>query len=125
MGLDPGRAGTANAPMQIYKIFRAEEWAALRAQGETDGAPVDRADGFIHFSTAGQLSQTLARHFAGEDGLRLLACDADALSPDLRWEPARGGDLFPHLYRRLLIADVLWDRPVVLGPGGHQTGPLE
>ncbi|MBU3031306.1 DUF952 domain-containing protein [Paracoccus marinaquae] len=111
--------------MLIYKIFRAEEWAALQAAGQTDGAPVDVADGFVHFSTALQLPETLARHFAGEDSLTLLACDAGAMGHALRWEPSRGGDLFPHLYRPLRIADIRWTRPIDLGPDGHRTGPLE
>ncbi|HET9068457.1 MAG TPA: DUF952 domain-containing protein [Amaricoccus sp.] len=98
--------------MLIYKVFRAGEWAELEAAGETAGAPVDRADGFVHFSTAGQLAETLARHFAGEAGLVLVAVEAEAAGPALRWEPSRGGALFPHLHRRLGMADVLWARPL-------------
>lgn len=110
--------------MLIYKIFRADEWAAMQAAGQTLGAPVDIADGFVHFSTAAQLPGTLARHFAGEDGLTLLACEAEAMGDVLRWEVSRGGDLFPHLYRDLLASDILWSRPLPLGPGGHLTGEL-
>ena len=102
--------------MLIYKVFRAAEWAELDAAGQTDGAPVDRADGFIHFSTAEQLHGTLQRHFGGETGLWLLAVDAGAAAPDLRWEPSRGGALFPHLYRPLARADILWARPFEDGP---------
>ena len=98
--------------MLIYKVFRAAEWAELEALGETPGSPADRADGFVHFSTAEQLPGTLDRHFAGETGLMLLAVDADAAGPSLRWEPSRGGALFPHLYRPLARTDVLWSRPV-------------
>ncbi|MGR3756760.1 MAG: DUF952 domain-containing protein [Tranquillimonas sp.] len=98
--------------MLIYKIFRAQEWAAMRAAGETDGAPVDLADGYIHFSTAAQAPGTLAKHFAGESGLELVAVDAEALGPALRWEASRGGAPFPHLYRKLRMADVLWSRPI-------------
>ncbi len=105
--------------MLIYKIFRAPEWEAFRAAGQTDGAPVDLADGFIHFSTAAQAAETAAKHFAGEAGLVLLALEAEALGPALKWEPSRGGALFPHLYRRLLLEDVLWDRPLPLGASGH------
>ena len=111
--------------MLIYKIFRPAEWAELQAKGATAGAPIDRADGFVHFSTAAQLPVTLARHFAGEDGLTLLACDSDALGTGLRWEISRGGDDFPHLYRYLRLDDVLWTRPVKLTADGHQTGTLE
>jgi uncharacterized protein (DUF952 family) len=98
--------------MLIYKILRPADWAALERDGETAGAPVDVADGFVHFSTSAQLAETLRRHFAGETGLMLLAVDADALGADLRWEPARQGELFPHLHRRLCRAEVLWVRPV-------------
>ncbi|RMC34997.1 DUF952 domain-containing protein [Paracoccus alkanivorans] len=111
--------------MLIYKILRASEWAALRAQGRTTGAPVDIADGFVHFSTAAQLPGTLAKHFAGEDHLTLLACEAQALGGDLRWEPSRGGDLFPHLYRPLDMTDIRWTREITRGTDGHETGPLE
>jgi uncharacterized protein (DUF952 family) len=103
----------------IFKILRDGEWRALQAAGETDGAPVDRADGFIHFSAAHQREETARRHFAGETGLWLVACEADALGPALRWEPSRGGALFPHLYRRLALADVIEARPLPLGPEGH------
>lgn len=94
--------------MLIYKIFRSGEWAWLEGTGETQGASVDIADGYIHFSTAGQVAETLRRHFAGERNLWLVAVDADAAGAAIRWEPSRGGELFPHLYRRLARADVLW-----------------
>ena len=104
--------------MLIYKVLRAAEWTRFDAEGRTLGAPVDLADGFIHFSTAGQLAGTLSRHFAGETGTMLLAVDAEAAGPALRWEPSRGGALFPHLYRPLERADVLWARPLADGPAG-------
>ena len=97
----------------IYKVLRAAEWAALEAAGETDGAPVDVADGFIHFSTIDQLPGTLERHFAGEEGLVLAAVDETAIAGPIRWEPSRGGALFPHLYRRLAMGDVAWARPLM------------
>ena len=106
--------------MLVYKIFRADEWAAFQAAGETLGAPVDLADGFVHFSTAKQAAETAAKHFAGEDGLMLLALDAEALGDALKWEPSRGGALFPHLYRTLQMGDVLWHRPLPLGALGHE-----
>lgn len=95
----------------IYKILRAAELAEFVAAGETRGAPVDRADGFVHFSGPGQLAETAARHFAGEQGLWLVACDEAALGPALVWEPSRGGALFPHLRRPLGRGDVCWIRP--------------
>lgn len=105
--------------MLIYKIFRAPEWAALEAAGETAGAPIDLTDGFIHFSTAEQAAETAAKHFAGQDGLVLAALDADALGEALRWEPSRGGALFPHLYRVLKRDEVLWAKPLPLQDGAH------
>lgn len=110
--------------MLVFKILRASEWAALSGAGDTSGAPVDLADGFIHFSTASQLPETAARHFAGEDGLILLACDATDLGPALRWEPSRGGDLFPHLYRKLRLDDLRWHRPISRGSQGHEFGDI-
>lgn len=109
--------------MLIYKIFRASEWAELRQAGETPGAPVDRADGYVHFSTAAQVRETAAKHFAGQDGLMLLAARADTLDA-LRWEPSRGGALFPHLYRPLRLDDVLWARPLPLRDGVHDFAGL-
>lgn len=106
--------------MVIYKLLRAGEWAALARAGETAGSPADRADGFIHFSTAAQLPGTLAKHFAGERGLVLAAVDADALGDALRWEVARGGQLFPHLYRALRLPDLLWHRMLGEGPQGAE-----
>ncbi len=105
--------------MMIYKIFRASEWADLQRDGQTQGAPVDVADGYVHFSTAEQARETAAKWFAGETGLVLLACDADAMAPDITWEPSRGGALFPHLYRNLRMGDVVWDKPLPVAPDAH------
>jgi len=104
--------------MVIYKLLRAGEWVALSRAGEMAGSPADLADGFIHFSTAAQLPGTLAKHFAGERGLVLAAAEADALGNALRWEAARGGILFPHLYRGLRLPDLLWRRVLADGPEG-------
>ncbi len=105
--------------MLIYKIFRAPEWQELADHGKTAGAPVDVADGYIHFSTAQQARETAAKHFAKEDNLILAALDTETLGAALKWEPSRGGALFPHLYRALTLTDVLWTRPLPLGPNGH------
>ena len=104
--------------MLIFKIFRADEWRALYEQGETPGAPIDVIDGYVHFSTAEQVAETAAKHFADEDSLMVLALDARRLGT-IKWEPSRGGALFPHLYRNLRLNDVLWARPILLGPEGH------
>jgi uncharacterized protein (DUF952 family) len=105
--------------MPIYKILRRPEWDAFKAAGQTTGAPVDLADGYIHFSTAAQVAETAAKHFAAESDLVLVAVDPDRLGADLRWEPSRGGQLFPHLYRPLRMTDVLWDKSLPLGASGH------
>ena len=105
--------------MRIYKLLRAAEWAALNQTGQTAGAPVDLADGFIHFSTAQQVAATARRHFAGVEGLILAAFEADSLGAALIWEPSRGGALFPHLYGPLRLADVIWHRPLALVDGQH------
>lgn len=97
--------------MTIYKILRADEWADLQLLAETAGAPIDQADGFIHFSTAAQLAETARRHFANEVNLTVLAM-ADSIDPALTWEPSRAGDLFPHLYAPLRLVDVAWARPL-------------
>lgn len=82
----------------VYKILPAAEWAEARARGVFEGSAVDMADGYIHFSTEAQWRETLRRHFAGQEDLVLVAVPAEALGSGLKWEPSRGGDLFPHLY---------------------------
>ncbi|WP_170329408.1 DUF952 domain-containing protein [Ruegeria arenilitoris] len=106
--------------MLVYKIFRADEWALLQDQGASDGAPIDVSDGFVHFSTAEQALETAAKHFAGVEGLTLLACDADGMGDDLKWEVSRGGALFPHLYRQIRMTDVVWSRALPFDGQAHQ-----
>ena len=109
--------------MLIFKILTENQWRQLGNDGVFDGAPVDLADGFVHFSTAEQVRETAAKHFAGQRDLWLIACDSDSLDDALRWEPSRGGALFPHLYRQMLLAEVVWAKPLPLGPGGHDFPP--
>ncbi len=90
----------------VFKILTADQWSAMRALGRFDGSPADLADGFIHLSAADQVAGTAAKHFAGQEGLMLLTVDTDRLGSALRWEPSRGGALFPHLYAPLDLADV-------------------
>ena len=112
--------------MIVYKIVATEEWAEAEAAGAFTGASVDRADGFIHFSTAKQAPETAAKWFAGRGDLTLAAVNTEALGDDLRWEPSRGGALFPHLYAALPMSAVLWSRPLPLGSdGGHVFGILQ
>ncbi|MFX0542574.1 DUF952 domain-containing protein [Roseovarius sp. S4756] len=106
--------------MIVYKIFRADEWAALRRNGTSAGAPVDVVDGYVHLSTPEQAAETAAKHFAGEEGLFLLGIETDRLEGALEWEPSRGGALFPHLYRDLQLSDVAWAQPLPLKGGVHQ-----
>ena len=110
--------------MLIYKIFREREWQTLQDQGVTQGAPIDVADGFIHFSTAEQVRETAAKHFAGEGALILAAVNAGDLGADLKWEASRGGALFPHLYRHLTLRDVDWHAALPLHDNTHQF-PME
>ena len=105
--------------MMIYKIFRADEWAAFEAAGETLGAPIDLADGYVHISTATQVAETVSKYFSKREGLKILALDADTLGEALKWEPSRGGDLFPHLYRALQMEDVAWVKPLPLEGDDH------
>lgn len=111
----------------VYKICPAALWQEAERAGLFRGAPVDLADGYIHLSTAAQVRETAAKHFSGQRDLLLVAIDEVALGADLRWEPFRGGALFPHLYAGLPIAAVAWARPLPLGPdGGHlfpELGP--
>jgi len=95
------------AYVRIFKIATAAQWTAAQATGVFEGAPVDRADGYIHFSTEAQLAETLAKHFAGQRDLVILAVESEALGAALRWEPSRGGQLFPHLYGTLPVIAVV------------------
>lgn len=88
----------------IYKILPKSEWDAAVVAGRFEGSGIDLADGYIHFSTAAQARETARRHFAGREGLLVAAFETDDLGADLRWEPSRGGDLFPHLYGPLPTA---------------------
>jgi uncharacterized protein (DUF952 family) len=107
----------------VYKIVPASVWQNAKLVGIFEGAAIDLADGFIHFSTAAQAGETAARHFAGQSDLLLVAVDGDALGDRLRYEPSRGGDLFPHLYGALPLSAVLWEKPLPLDPDGAHLFP--
>ncbi len=109
--------------MRIYKVLRRSEHRSLLEHGMTKGSLDDQTDGFIHFSTATQLGETLSRHFAGETDLELVAVDADSLGEALKWEPSRGGQLFPHLYAELALDMVVQTQPIASGPSGHILPP--
>ncbi|MFB9911261.1 DUF952 domain-containing protein [Rhizobium paknamense] len=111
--------------MAIYKILSEELWQEAEKAGVFAGAPVDHADGFIHLSTAAQVRETAERHFTGQSGLLLAAVDPGTLGDALRYEPSRGGDLFPHLYGSLPLNAVLWIKPLPLGADGRHQFPEE
>ena len=110
----------------LYKICPAPLWRAAERDGRFRGSEVDLRDGFIHFSTAAQVAETAAKHFAGQRDLVLVRVDASALGDRLKWEPARGGALFPHLYGDLDLTAVMQVAPLPLGRNGrHQFPPLD
>ncbi|MEL6219138.1 MAG: DUF952 domain-containing protein [Pseudomonadota bacterium] len=111
--------------MLIYKVLTPPQYEDLQLHGEIPGAPVDIADGFVHFSTAEQLAETLAKHFAGQPDLWLLALDSEAedVAAALEWEPSRGGALFPHLYAALRLSDVVSEQQIAAGPDGVHRLP--
>ena len=102
----------------IYKIVADAAWERAVKVGRFDGAAVDLADGYIHFSTASQAQETARRHFTGQTDLVLAAFDAAAFGAALKWEPSRDGALFPHLYASLDPALALQVRPLTLGADG-------
>jgi len=110
---------------RIYKILPRADWTAAHEAGRFEGSPVDRQDGFIHFSTGAQAQETARRHFAGQTGLVVLEVEADDLGEALRWEASRGGDLFPHLYGPLDAHHVRYVTEAPLGDDGAPiTGDL-
>ena len=106
----------------IYKICPRPLWERAGRDRVFAGAPVDLRDGYIHLSTAAQVRDTAAKHFCGEADLVLVAVDEGALQ-GLRYEPSRGGALFPHLYGTLALAAVAWVQPLPLGPDGSHVFP--
>ena len=109
----------------IYKLVSADAWRVADREGTFQGAAIDLQDGYVHFSTAAQVGETARRHFAGQADLVIVAVDAGALGAALRWEPSRGGDLFPHLYAPLPVAAVRWVRPLPLGADGEHVFPSD
>jgi len=108
----------------IYKICPEAPWREAEREGVFRGTPNDLRDGFIHFSTAAQVAETARKHFAGQDGLLLIAVDTDSLGPSLAWEPSRGrSELFPHLYGELPLTAVERVEPLPLGAGGQHRIP--
>ncbi len=108
---------------RIYHMCRREEWQAARSLGRYAGSSQDKADGFIHFSTAEQIVESAAKHRAGQSGLVILEVEARLLGPALRWEASRGGALFPHLYGELPAAAVRRTADLPLAPDGRHVFP--
>lgn len=112
--------------MLVFKIVTAAEWQAAEQAGVFAGSAGDVRDGFIHLSTAAQVRETAARHFTAQPHLLLVAFAAVALGPALKWEPSRGGALFPHLHGALDPRLALWAKPLPLAAGGgHVFPPLD
>ena len=107
----------------IYKICERAAWREAERAGVYHGSDIDGRDGFIHFSTAAQVADTAARHFAGLTDLMLVAVDGEALGSSLKWEPSRGGNLFPHLYAALRVKAVLWAQPLQDEVDGRRALP--
>ena len=104
-----------------YKIVDAEAWARARAIGEYGGSAVDHADGYIHMSTQAQLAETARKHYAGQSSLRLQAVDLARLGDAVKWEPSRGGALFPHLYGPLPVSAVTRIQAMAVSDEGEMT----
>jgi uncharacterized protein (DUF952 family) len=119
-----GREGTSDMTT-IYKICEQTMWSDAERDGVFGGSAVDYADGYIHFSTAAQVAATAGKHFAGMSGLVIVAVDAEALGPALKWEASRGGAVFPHLYGPMPLTAVRWIKPMRLDDGRHMLPPLE
>jgi uncharacterized protein (DUF952 family) len=109
--------------MLIYKICDVALWQQAERRGSFQGAAIDLADGYIHFSSGGQLAETAAKHFAGQRNLLLAAIEADVLGEKLKWEPARNGALFPHLYAPLPMSAVRWVKPLPVNRDGKHVLP--
>ena len=111
--------------MLIFKIVHGAEWEAAVRDGSYVGSAKDRADGFLHFSTAKQLMGTLQKYYAAEKDLVLVAVNEDLLGNALKYEPSRDGDLFPHLYAPLSISAVKWVREITRESNGGFVLPLD
>lgn len=111
-------AQTVDAESFVYKIVPRDAWRAACARGQYLGSEHDARDGFIHLSTAGQVSGTLVKHFSGQADLLLVAFDKQCFGSALRYEPSRGGDLFPHLYSALQTSFAVWATPIRLQSDG-------
>lgn len=111
-------------PLTAYKVLTAEQMATLERDGTFAGAPVDLADGYVHLSTADQLAETIDKHFAGQRDLHVVAVDLAAHGDEIKWEPSRGGQLFPHLYAAMLLETVIAYAPLERNDDGSVRLPV-
>lgn len=114
----------SDLPAIAYKVLTGAQMAQLEADGAFKGAPVDLADGYIHLSTAAQLTETVDKHFAGQGDLHVVTVDLDALGDAVRWEPSRGGQLFPHIYADLPLNATLAYGPLERDADGQVQLPV-
>lgn len=112
-------------PAFVYRLLSESDWAAAQSTGSFRGSEHDLRDGFIHFSTAEQVAETAAKHYAGRAGLLLLGVRVEALGAALRWEVSRGGALFPHLYAELAVSAVARVDAVPLAADGRHVLPTD
>ena len=115
--------GRVNVSKIVYHICRQDEWDAAKVNGIYSGSSQDEVDGFIHFSTSEQVMESAQKHRTGQDGLVMLSVDAESLGSSLKWEPSRGGSLFPHLYGELPVNVVINAISLPLGPDGQHIFP--
>lgn len=111
-------------PLTAYKVLTGLQMAELEEAGVFKGAPVDLADGYIHLSTAAQLTETVDKHFAGQDDLHVVAVDLEALGGAVKWEPSRGGQLFPHIYGALPLSAAVAYSPLQRDTDGMVRLPV-
>ena len=121
---DEGQRDSGQDTGTAYKVLTGEEMATLERDGRFDGAPIDLQDGYIHLSTAAQLTETVDRHFAGQTGLHVAAVDLGSFGASLKWEEARGGQRFPHLYGPLLLETVVAYGPLERDENGGVKLPV-
>ena len=114
---------TEQSNQLIYKVVKRQQWSDAEKNGVFAGAEIDLTDGYIHFSTAEQVVETVAKHFAGQSDLLIVAIQADEMGKDLKWEPSRGGDLFPHLYGTFDVSIVKFVKELPLDSAGVHVLP--
>jgi uncharacterized protein (DUF952 family) len=114
----------SDRPDTAFKVLTADQMASLEQEGRFEGAPVDLADGFIHLSTAAQLTETVDKHFAGQVDLHVAAVDLAVLGEAVRWEESRGGQLFPHIYGVLPLSAVVAYGPLTRSDDGVVLLPV-